>query len=160
MFQRWLWKVPLIVLLVSFALWWQWRKDQEGKLPREFARAVAKSADAFAGHWVAEVAYPWGVKSTEQFFFQPEGARLFGTASFLGVKRGIEAGEMIGDKVSFKVRFGGVNGAATQLRWNRYEGTLVGAKIRLKLYDDKGNAPLEIQLIRRPADGDSRPANQ
>ncbi len=45
------------------------------------------------------------INITKLFLFQPEGAKLFGTASFLGAKRGIEEGKIEGESISFIVRF-------------------------------------------------------
>ena len=92
--------------------------------------------------------YPWGAKYAEHFFFQPEGDKLFGTASFLGVKRGIEDGQIIGETVTFSVGFEEISGSTTRLRRNRYEGKLSGNEIRLKIVDDQGNAPVETVLTK------------
>ena len=70
---------------------------------------------------------------------------------FLQSKRGIENGKVIGDTISFQVRFEEVNDGTTRTRWNRYEGKLAGAEIRLKILDDKGNPPVEIALTRARA---------
>ena len=149
--RRLVWKLPLIVSLVSFAIWWQWRINSEVIVPTPHAGIAAKTAAAVAGTWSGEVTYPWGAKYTEQFFFQPEGDSLFGTAMFLQSKRGIENGKVIGDTISFQVRFEEVNDGTTRTRWNRYEGKLAGAEIRLKILDDKGNPPVEIALTRARA---------
>jgi hypothetical protein len=146
LFKRLLWKAPIILFLVSFAVWWQWRKEQEQPATNQNPVVDPKISGAFAGNWSAEINYPWGVKATEQFFFQPEGAKLFGTASFLGVKRGIEEGEIVGDTMLFKVRFEEMAGGTTRLRWNRYEGKLQGKEIRLRIIDDKGSPPVEVTL--------------
>ena len=142
--RRLIWKAPLIIGLMSFAVWWQSRKEIEPQ--REMPAVSAISAAALAGNWHAQISYPSGAKYDEQFFFQPEGAKLFGTASFLGVKHGIEDGEIVGETLMFKVRFEEASDSATQLRWNRYEGMIVGAEIRMKVFDDKGNVPVEFSL--------------
>lgn len=144
--RRLVWKLPLIALLVSFAIWWQWRMNSEVPVPAQPAGMAAKTAAAIAGTWSGEVTYPWGAKYTEQFFFQPEGDKLFGTAMFLQSKRGIEDGKITGETISFQVRFEEVSGETTRTRWNRYEGKVAGAAIRLRILDDKGNPPVEIAL--------------
>jgi hypothetical protein len=148
LFKRLLWKAPIILLLVSFAVWWQWSKEQAPARPNQNSVAVAKNAGAFTGNWSAEINYPWGVKLTERFFFQPEGAKLFGTASFLGVKRAIEDGEISGDTIVFKIRFEELADGSTRPRVNRYEGKLQGKEIHLRLIDDKGGTPVEVNLTR------------
>src|SRR5258706_3513687 len=148
LFKRLLWKAPIILLLVSFAVWWQSSKEREQPLMNQNSAAVSKNAGAFAGNWSAEINYPWGVKMTERFFFQPEGAKLFGTASFLGAKRAIEDGEISEDTIVFKIRFEELADGSTRQRWNRYEGKLNGKEIHLRLIDDKGGAPVEVNLTR------------
>ena len=78
-----MWKIPLIILLVSFAVWWQWRKDAVPPLSSAEQAAAAKIAAAVSGTWRGDVTYPWGDKYSERFLFTAEGAKLFGTATFL-----------------------------------------------------------------------------
>jgi hypothetical protein len=145
--RRLVWKVPLILLLVSFAVWWQWRKESEQK-PN--SGASARAGAAFAGTWFGEVTYSWGAKFKEEFFFQPESDKLFGSASFLGAKRGIEAGEVEGEKISFSVRFQEASGGTTTEHKNTYSGKLTGEKIQMRLQDDRGNPPVEFSLNKSP----------
>jgi len=149
--RRLVWKLPLIALLVSFAIWWQWRMNSDVPVPAQPAGIAAKTAAAITGTWSGEVTYSWGAKYTEQFFFQPEGDRVFGTAMFLQSKRGIEDGKITGETISFQVRFEEVSDGMTQTRWNRYEGKVGGAEIRLRIFDDKGNPPVEIALSKAQA---------
>ena len=149
--RRLIWKLPLIALLVTFAIWWQWRQNSLVAVPAQPAGIAGKTAAAIAGTWSGDVTYPWGAKYTEQFFFEPEGDNLFGTAMFLQSKRGIENGKVIGDTISFQLRFEEMNDGTTKTRWNRYEGNLVGTEIRLRVLDDKGNPPVKIVLTRARA---------
>ncbi len=145
--RRMVWKVPLIFLLMSLAVWWQTSKENAAPPAARTGQAPSKAA-AFTGAWQGEVAYPWGAKYTEHFLFQPEGDKLFGTASFLGAKRGIESGQIVGETVTFSVGFEEISGSTTRLRRNRYEGKLAGNEIRLKIMDDQGNAPVEMTLAK------------
>ena len=149
--RRLVWKLPLIALLVSFAIWWQWRMNSDVPVPAQPAGIAAKTAAAIAGTWSGEVTYSWGAKYNEQFFFQPEGDRVFGTAMFLQSKRGIEDGKLTGETISFQVRFEEAADGTTRTRWNRYEGKVGGAEIRLRIFDDKGNPPVEIALSKAQA---------
>ena len=93
------------------------------------------TAAAVSGVWQGEVTYSWGPTHTERFLFQVEGDKLFGTASFLGFKRGIEDGRIDGDKISFNVRFHeALEGMSTE-RTNRYAG---GAFRRRDSFPDAG----------------------
>ena len=146
--RRLLWKLPLIVALVSFAVWWQWRKENTQPALKENSATVAKSAAALAGHWRAEVTYRSGEKRQERFFFQPEADRLFGTATFSGMKSAIEAGKIEDDDFSFAARFEeSVNGAMRQHK-NVYWGKLMDREIRMRMQDDRGNPAVDFTLIR------------
>src|SRR6266404_947496 len=145
--RRMVWKVPLIALLMSLAVWWQVRNENDAPPAARTEEGSSKAAD-FTGAWQGEVHYPWGAKYSEHFFFQPEGDKLFGTATFLGAKRGIEDGQIIGETVTFSVGFEEISGSTTRLRRNRYEGKLAGNEIRLKIIDDQGNAPVETVLAK------------
>lgn len=143
LWRRLTWKAPLIIALVSFAVWWEWRKEKALYPGLELQAPVAAE---ITGAWSAEVTYSWGEKFTEEFFFQPEGAKLFGTASFLGVKRGIEEGRIDGENIAFLIRFQESSGGFTAEHKNYYWGALDGDKIRMRLQDDRGNPPLDFVL--------------
>lgn len=144
--RRLVWKAPVILVLVSFAVWWELRKEQQpstNKIP-----AASNYAAAFTGSWVSEVSYPWDGKYTEPFLFQAEGDKLFGTASFLGVKHGIEEGKIQGESISFFVRFEETSRGTTNQHKNYYWGKLNGNEILLRMQDDRGNPPLQFLLTK------------
>jgi hypothetical protein len=124
-------------------VWWQWRKESE----RNSDSGVSPRVEAaFTGSWSGEVTYSWGEKFREEFFFQPDNGKLFGSASFLGAKRGIEEGKVEGENISFFVRFQEVSGGTTADRKNTYWGKLTGDTIQARLQDDRGNPPVEFVL--------------
>ncbi len=129
--RRKLWVAPLILLLVVAALGWQWHQRE-------------KVAAAVSGMWKGEVTYGWGAAYTEQFLFEAEGEKLFGTASFLAFKRGIENGEVDGERISFSVRYQEAFGATALGRMNRYTGTVSGNQIYFRMQDDKGSPPVDF----------------
>lgn len=141
MLRRLLWKVPLILLLVSFALWWQ-RSKEQGHGAKFHVAANA----AFAGEWAGEVTYPWGAKYNERFAFRPEGSKLFGTAGFLGSGRGIEDGKVEGDSISLAIRFEELSGTEKRERKNRYWGKLIGKNIVVHMQGDSGDPAVEWTL--------------
>jgi len=143
--RRLWWKAPIIFLLVSFAVWWQSRQEQNEQAKTEIPSAASA---AVAGSWSGEVTYSWGDRYNEQFLFQPEGAKLFGTASFLGAKRGIEEGKIDGASISFFIRFQEVSGDTTTEHKNYYWGKLEGTEIRIRMQDDRGNPPVEWTLVK------------
>jgi hypothetical protein len=146
--RRLWWKVPVILLLVTFAIWWQWRREREEELK---AQRPSPTAGAIAGTWSGEVKYDWGDKYNELFLFQPEGAKLFGTASFLGAKRGIEDGKIEGESISFIVRFQEIAGDTTRDHKNYYWGKLNGKEILVRIQDDRGNSPVDFVLRKSAA---------
>ena len=145
--RRLIWKLPLIIALVSFAVWWQLKHNTQRAVDNESPAANSRLSSLLAGSWTAEVSYGSGERRREEFFFQPEGGKLYGTVTFLGTKRGIEDGKIAGSMFSFNVKFEEVTDSATQVRVNRYEGTLVGNELHLKLNDVRGNAPVEFSLV-------------
>jgi hypothetical protein len=145
--RRLIWKVPLILLLIGFAVWWESRKREV-----EDTR-IETHAPGFTGSWSGQVTYPWEAQYNELFFFQPEGAKLFGTASFLGMKRGIEEGKLEGENISFYVRYEEVSGGERRERKNYYWGKLVGDKIRMRMQDDRGNPAVEWAVSKTSTSG-------
>ena len=140
---------PIALLLVVAALWWQWAQTHKQSQVGKAAPWVnSPAAAAISGVWQGEVAYSWGPSYTERFLFQAEGDRLFGTASFLGFKGGIEEGQLSGDRISFSVQFQEALGETTIERRNRYTGTLSGSQIHFTMQDDKGSPPIEF-IVRK-----------
>lgn len=140
--RRLIWKAPLIFLLVFFAVWWQMRTER-GTEP---SSSAGSKAALFTGRWNGEVIYPRGEKYSEEFFFQPEGDKLFGTASFLGMKRGIEDGKIDGDQLSFFARFDERSGEQTVQHKNYYWGQVTDSRISMRLQDSRGNPPVDFVL--------------
>lgn len=146
--RRLIWKLPLIIALMSFAVWWQLKHDTVPVPDRELPAADSKVSAVLAGSWTADVIYGSVSRRREQFFFQPEGSKLYGTASFLGDKRGIEDGKIAGSTISFSVGFEEIVKGVTKARVNRYEGTLLGNEIHVKLYHGAGNPPVKFSLVK------------
>lgn len=144
--RRLVWKLPLILLLVSFAVWWQLRKESQQKPNSETS---ARTEAALTGFWSGEVTYPQGEKFHEEFFFQAENGKLFGSVSVLARKRGIEEGKIEGENISFFVRFQEVSGGAATDHENFYRGKLIGERINMRLRDDRGNPAVEFIVTKK-----------
>ena len=142
--RRKIWGGPIALLLVVAALWWQWNQARQPQGNKASSAIDSPAAAAISGVWQGEVAYSWGPTYTERFLFQAEGDKLFGTASFLAFKRGIEDGRIEGDKISFTVRFQTVSEGMTSEHRNRYLGTVSGNQIHFRMQDDRGNPPVEF----------------
>ena len=146
--RRLIWKLPLIIALVSFAVWWQLKHNTDRGAGKESTAANSHLSARFAGSWTAEVTYGSGERHREQFFFQPEGDRLYGTASFLGTKRGIEDGKIAGALASFAVRVDEIVDQVVREHQLRYEARLEGKELHVKLFDDAGHPPVEFSLVK------------
>jgi hypothetical protein len=146
--RRLIWKAPLIIALVTFAAWWQWRQEAKTNLSGKSPVVGAEIAQRLTGTWQAEVNYPGRGKFTEQFLFQPEGGTLFGTASYLSLKHGIEEGRVDGENISFFIRFNETAGDVNQEHKTYYWGTFAGGQMHLRAQDDRGNQPVEFSLVK------------
>jgi len=151
--RRLIWKVPLIVALVSFAVWWQLKHNTVPGPDPESPVANSHLSSMLAGSWSGEIAYGSGARHREHFFFQPEGDRLYGTASFLGTKRGIEDGKITGAQLSFAVRVDEVVDQIVREHQLRYEAKLEGKEVHVKLFDDRGNPQVQFRLAKTEESG-------
>lgn len=104
-----------------------------------------------AGDWSAEVAYEWGAKHTERFALTVDGTEVLGTASFLGVPRGIVTGTLEGDRVSFETKTQEVSGDWSQPRdlVHRYRGRVDGDTIIFSMQTQGGSAQAPVQFTAR-----------
>ena len=104
-----------------------------------------------AGEWSAEVTYAWGDKYTERFGFKVDGDQVLGTASFLGVPRGIVDGSLQGARVVFQTRTQEVRGdfdkpAAVS---HRYRGTITGDTIAFTMQSEGGSSSVPVEFTAR-----------
>jgi hypothetical protein len=109
------------------------------------------AAPDVAGEWAAPVRYAWGVDATERFRLAVDGGVVSGTASFLGVPRGVVDGRVEGDTVTFRTRIAEGPGAPAFV--NAYRGRMDGDVIRFVLEDDRGTPPAEMVARRVAAPG-------
>lgn len=110
------------------------------------ARQSAQPVD-ITGEWVAEVRYSWGITVNEQFSFRLDQDRLWGTAGFLGVARGIQEGRREGARITFQITFEQIGGSPARVT-NTYRGTATDEEIRFTLEDDRGYVPVEFTARR------------
>jgi hypothetical protein len=154
--RRLLWKVPLIVALVYFAVWWQARQESEKLVNKRPPLVGIETREKWAGTWRGEAVFPERGKVVEQFIFQVEGDRLIGMASYFGTEYKIEDGRFDGDEISFYIRFAAPDGSERKVS---YRGRFASDRIDLNLQDDRGGPPLELSLTKRggtTAEGASR----
>ena len=95
-----------------------------------------------AGTWQAEVVYDWpNARFTERFVFMLDGGRLQGSASFLGVARGIEEGRVDAAGLAFATRSAEVAGDARRETVHRYRGRQVGAELHFVMQTEGASTP-------------------
>ncbi len=124
-----------IALILASVGGWLWLRSSS---PSAAARP------AIDGSWQAQVRYDWpGAEHLERFRFVVEGAELRGSASFLGVPRGIEAGRLDAEGLSFITRSTETLGEQTRAATHRYRGRLVGEQLRFVMQTEGAATPHE-----------------
>lgn len=94
------------------------------------------------GAWRAEVTYDWpNAKYAERFEFSAQGAELHGSASFLGVPRGLLEGRIEADGLVFVTRTREVGTEGSTELVHRYRGWRVGDEIRFVMQTEGGASP-------------------
>jgi len=150
-----------VVALAAIGMWWQ---SQRALAPVPSARVEPAPAAARAqvnGDWQADVTYDWdNARFSELFTFAGDGDSLHGSASFLGVARGVLEGHVDGGGLAFVTRttesIGAGDSGATVV--HRYRGRLVGDELRFVMQTEGGSSthgPVEF-VARRAASAASQ----
>jgi len=129
--RRWLVAGGGLAALAAIAGWQLIvRNAQEPPMPAE-----PKQADADVnGTWEGEVFYEWDRrKVTERFRFSSIGGALTGSASFLGVPRGILSVELKGNTIAFETRTRGSINEKEIEYVHRYRGEVNGDQMRVMM---------------------------
>jgi hypothetical protein len=134
-----------LVLIVTAALIWELRSSlPEAQLHAPAARPHVN------GEWRAEVDYDWSnAHYIERFVFSGEGDALHGSASFLGVARGVLESRIDGAGLRFVTRTSELAGATADNAEvvHRYSGRLAGDEIRFVMQTEgssSAHAPVEF----------------
>lgn len=106
-----------------------------------------------AGEWTAEVTYARNTTHKERFTFKLDGNEVLGTASFLGVGRGIVDGTLNGDRVLFSTMTQVCTGDCSDAKnlLHRYRGRISGDVITfsyMQIEAGKADAPIEFAAKR------------
>ena len=103
------------------------------------------------GEWQAEVVYDWpNARFAESFRFAGEGTALRGSASFLGVARGIEAGRVEAGVLAFTTRSVEQAGDQSRDTVHRYEGRAEGGVLRFVMQTEGGATPhVPVEFVAR-----------
>lgn len=104
------------------------------------------------GEWQGEVTYDWNnARYSETFAFMGDGEQVYGTASFLGVKRGILEGTAKQDRLQFTTKTQSVAGTSTDRTGevHRYEGRVLGDEIEFVMQTGGSSAHVPIEFTAR-----------
>jgi hypothetical protein len=118
------------------------------------ATSAGEARAGINGPWIAEVPYAWLREPVrERFVFSGEGARVIGTASFLGVDRLVQDGRFeAGEGLQFVVETSEMAGSSLHEVRHRYHGTLQADGIHFVMQTEgasQPHAPLRF-VARRP----------
>jgi hypothetical protein len=102
---------------------------------------VKRATVDVSGSWIAEVTYDWGALHTERFTLTADAGELFGTATFLGVGRGIVQGRIQENTITFVTKTAENLGNETKEVTHSYRGKVVGNEIRFIMQTDGGFSP-------------------
>jgi len=120
------------------------------------AKELAKRPE-ISGEWEAVVTYDWpNAKYSETFSFKVEGNNVFGSASFLGVRRTVRNGNLSGDRLTFVTKSQERLGSTSEPRETRhhYRGRVLKNEIQFVMQTDGGHSehsPVEFTARRKPA---------
>ena len=143
----WLAGAALMALGATTALW-QLRSSSP---PDAQARASA-ARPPVNGEWRAQVDYDWpNAHYLERFVFSGEGEALHGSASFLGVARGVLESRIDGAGLRFVTRTSELTGASGNAEVvHRYTGRLVGDEIRFVMQTEgSSSAHVPVEFVAR-----------
>jgi hypothetical protein len=118
------------------------------------AQALATRPD-INGMWRAQVSYDWpGAQYVERFDLRGDASELHGTASFLGVPRGLLEGHIDAGELRFVTRTSEVADGTSRELVHRYRGRVVGGEIRFVMQTEGGSSshgPVEFVARRDSA---------
>ena len=104
------------------------------------------------GEWRADVTYDWlNASYVEKFYFHGKGEEVYGTASFLGTKRGILEGSIRKNVLQFITRtkeFRGADSKNPRDSVHHYRGEFAGKEIKFIMQTDGGySEPVPIDFV-------------
>jgi hypothetical protein len=165
-----MWAMAAVAAVVALAFLWQWRAPPRGGQPTAQGQPESAGSSPTAsiatrpdvnGEWQAVVDYDWpNAHYTERFVFLGADGDLQGSASFLGVARGVLEGRIDADGLRFITRTSEVGGAAGSPAEtvHRYRGRWDGGELRFVMQTEGGSSahgPVEF-VARRVAKAASR----
>lgn len=151
---KWWISGPVLALVAIVALWqWQQRSPVPVPSSRVEQAPVAPARAQVNGEWRADVTYDWdNARFNERFTFTGEGDELHGSASFLGVARGVLEGRVDAAGLGFvtRTRESGGAGGSDAAVVHRYRGRLAGDELRFVMQTEGGSsAHVPVEFVAR-----------
>jgi hypothetical protein len=94
-----------------------------------------------SGTWIADVTYDWGARYTERITLTADDGELSGSASFLGVGRGIVQGRIQENRITFTTKTAENLGNETKEVTHSYRGRVSGNEIQFVMQTEGGFSP-------------------
>lgn len=151
----------LVVALATIASIIVWQvvarhgADSASGRPATGAASSVQGRPAIDGAWQADVTYDWpGAHHVERFEFAGDAAELHGSASFLGVARGVLEGAVLPSGLRFVIRTKEMPGGTDVV--HRYQARLVGDELHFVMQTEGGasaHVPVEFVARRQPMAG-------
>ena len=166
--RRWIAAAVVVVAAAMVALWQLQRSPAPAPAPLSPARVESAPVPAARaqvnGDWQADVTYDWNnARFSERFRFAGEADALHGSASFLGVARGVLEGRVDGAGVVFVTRTSETSGSGDSATAvvHRYRGRLAGDELRFVMQTEGGSsAHVPIEFVARRVAGAAPPASR
>ena len=154
-----------VVAVAAIGAFWQSQRAPAPVSPARVEPAPVPAARAQVnGEWQADVTYDWdNARFSERFRFSGDADELHGSASFLGVARGVLEGRVDAAGVVFVTRTsessGGSDGGAAVV--HRYRGRLAGEELRFVMQTEGGSsAHVPIEFVARRVASAGLPASR
>ncbi len=148
------WWIAAAVAVAVIAGLWLWQRSPAPVASSRVEQAPVPAARAQVnGEWQADVTYDWpDARYTERFAFAGEAGELHGSASFLGVARGVLEGRVDAAGLGFVTRTsessGAGDGGATVV--HRYRARLAGDELRFVMQTEGGSsAHVAVEFVAR-----------
>lgn len=152
--------VGAVLIGGAVAAWWSSRQAADrSAVERAAAAAADRAASDLAatkrpdinGLWQAEVGYDWSnARHVERFDFRGDANGLHGSASFVGVPRGVLEGRVEPDGLQFITRTTEVAADGSRDLVHRYRGRWIGGELRLVMQTEGGSSPhVPVEFVAR-----------
>jgi transposase InsO family protein len=145
------------------ALWPGRRSTPPASLPPRVETAPVVAARApVDGDWQADVTYDWeNARFSERFTFAGAADELHGSASFLGVARGVLEGRVDATGISFVTRTSESSGDGSAATVHRYRGRLAGDELRFVMQTEgSSSSHVPVEFVARRVASAASPASR